>query len=76
MANKEAGLYTTVIDIEENWYHEHIDDIPKHILNLIKYAKKRSKQLGTNFELYERLQNLFYRRNQKKSKLMRLFTKE
>ena len=67
LANKEAGLYTTVIDIE---------DIPKHILNLIKYAKKRSKQLGTNFELYERLQNLFYRRNQKKSKLMRLFTKE
>ncbi len=57
-ANYDAGLYTTVIDIEENWYLKHKDNIPKHIFDLIEYARKRSKQLNTNFELYERIQNM------------------
>ena len=65
IANKDAGLYTTVLDIEENWYHEHEKNIPPHIFELINYAKKRSKQLHTNFELYERLQNIFYNKKQK-----------
>lgn len=67
IANKEAGLYTTVLDIEENWYHEHKDNMPKHILELVKYAQKRSKQLRTNFELYERLQNVYYNKPKKQS---------
>lgn len=57
-ANYDAGLYTTVLDIEENWYLANRGKIPKHIFKLIDYVKKRSKQLHTNFELYERLQNL------------------
>lgn len=57
-ANYDAGLYTTVLDIEEKWYLANRGNIPKHIFKLIDYAKKRSKQLNTNFELYERLQNL------------------
>ncbi len=57
-ANYDAGLYTTVLDIEENWYLANKDNIPPHIFDLIKYAQKRSKELNTNFELYERLQNL------------------
>lgn len=76
LANKEAGLYTTVIDIEENWYQEHIDNIPKKILDLINYAKKRSKQLHTNFELYERLQNLYYRKQQKPTLFKKLFARK
>ena len=60
LANKDAGLYTTVLDIEENWYLKNKDNIPKYIFDLVKYAKKRSKQLHTNFELYERLQNMYY----------------
>ncbi len=71
LANKDAGLYTTVLDIEENWYHEHKDNIPKHIFDLVKYAKKRSNDLHTNFELYERLQNVFY--NRKKNWIEKLF---
>ena len=58
-ANDEAGLYTTVLDIEENWHLENGDKIPAHIFDLIKYVEKRSKQLGTHFEMYERLQNMF-----------------
>ncbi len=57
-ANYDAGLYTTVLDIEENWYIKNRHNIPSHIFELINYAKKRSKELHTNFELYERLQNL------------------
>lgn len=57
-ANQEAGLSTTVLDIEENWYKEHKDNIPSHIIALVRYVKKRSKQLHTNFELYERVENL------------------
>ena len=30
----------------------------KHIIDIINHVKKRSKQLNTNFELYERVQNL------------------
>lgn len=57
-ANEKAGLYTTVLDLEENWYKQNRHNIPKHIYAIIDYAKKRSKQLKTNFELYERLQNV------------------
>ena len=57
-ANYDAGLYTTVLDIEENWYLDNKNNIPDHIYKLVDYAKKRAKQLNTNFELYERLENL------------------
>lgn len=57
-ANQEAGLETTVIDIEENWYKEHKDNIPDHIIRLIRYVRKRSEELNTNFEMYERIENI------------------
>jgi|GEM_PF-1078514 len=57
-ANYEAGLWTTSLDIEESWYFKHRYNIPKYILDLVNYVKKRSKQLNTNFEAYERLENL------------------
>jgi molybdenum cofactor biosynthesis enzyme MoaA len=57
-ANYNAGLYTTVLDLEENWYLRNRNNIPKHIFELIKYAEKRAKQLKSNFEIYERLQNV------------------
>jgi molybdenum cofactor biosynthesis enzyme MoaA len=57
-ANYNDGLYTTVLDIEENWYLQNKDNIPKHIFELIDYAKKRAKKMRTNFELYERLNNM------------------
>ena len=57
-ANYEAGIYTTVIDVEEGWYLENRGNVPKHIIDIIDHVKKRSKQLNTNFELYERVQNL------------------
>ncbi len=65
-ANYDAGLYTTVLDIEENWYLENKNNIPEYIYKLVDYAKKRAKQLNTNFELYERLQNLMDERKLKK----------
>lgn len=69
MANYNAGLYTTVLDIEENWYLSNKGNIPKHIFNLVKYAKKRAKQLNTNFELYERLLNMLEDEKKNKKKL-------
>ena len=68
-ANEKAGLYTTVLDLEENWYKANRNNIPPHIYKLIEYAKKRSKQLHTNFEIYERLQNVLKDRNKKKKLL-------
>lgn len=66
LANRNAGLYTTVLDIEENWYLQNKNNIPKHVIDLIKYVQKRSKQLNTNFEIYERAKNLID--DEKKSK--------
>ena len=57
-ANYDSGLFTTVLDLEENWYLEHKDNMPQYIFDLVKYAEKRSKDFNTNFELYERLQNV------------------
>ena len=65
-ANYDAGIYTTVIDIEESWYLTNRGKVPKYIIDLIKYVEKRSKQLNTNFELYERVQNLLNDVNMKK----------
>ena len=73
IANYNAGLYTTVLDIEENWYLKNKDNIPKHIFDLIKYAEKRAKQLKTNFELYERLQNMIDNEKNKKKSLLTIF---
>ena len=53
--NYNMGLWTTSLDLEESWYLKHQDNIPKYILDLINYVRKRSKQLNTNFEAYERL---------------------
>ncbi len=58
MENYNAGLYTAVIDIEENWYLKNKDNIPKHIYKLVDYVKKRAKKLNMNFEMYERLENV------------------
>ena len=68
-ANYDAGLYTTVLDIEESWYLQNRNSIPKHIIDIIKYAKKRAKQLKSNFEIYERLQNLLDDEKAKKKSL-------
>ena len=57
-ANYDAGLYTTVLDLEENWYLENRNNIPKHLYKLIDHAKKLAKKYNSNFELYERLQNM------------------
>lgn len=73
-ANYDAGLYTTVLDIEEGWYLENKDNIPQRIFDLVRYVKKRSKQLNTNFELYERLENMYKdEQERKKPFLKKLF---
>lgn len=57
-ANAEDGLSYTILDIEENWYNENFQNIPPNIFELLKYTKMRSNELGTHFELYERIEKL------------------
>ena len=75
-ANYDLGLFTTVLDLEENWYLEHKDNIPKHIFDLVKYAEKRSKDFNTNFELYERLQNVMADYKEKNKTLLQKILKK
>ena len=75
-ANRDAGLYTTVLDIEENYYLEHKDNIPYHIFELVEYARKLSKKYRTNFELYERLQNVYNNYKVKKNPLLALIKRK
>lgn len=72
-ANEEEGLKTTVLDLEENWYKENKDNISKHIYDLVEYAKKRSTELHTNFELYERLESMI--KEKKPNLFEKLFNK-
>lgn len=67
-ANYDAGIYTTVLDVEEGWYLKNRGNVPSNIIDLINYVKKRSKELNTNFELYERVQNLLNDEMTKKKK--------
>ena len=60
IANKEDGLSYTILDIEENWYNKNKNDIPQYVYDLLKYTKQRSCELGTYFELYERIEKLLY----------------
>lgn len=58
LENKNAGLSYTILDIEEDWYRKNKNNIPKYIFDLLKYAKERSVELNTHFELYERIKEL------------------
>ncbi len=58
LANLEAGLNYTILDIEENWFLKNKKNIDLHIIDLLKYVKHRSIELGTHFELYERIEHL------------------
>lgn len=54
----EAGIYTSIIDLEENWFKEHETDLPQSIFDFIHEIKKLSDKYGTHFELYERVANM------------------
>ncbi len=56
--NEKANVHRTIIDLEENWYKANKYNVPEHIFELVEYIKRRSKELNTNFEMYERLENL------------------
>ena len=58
IANKDAGLSYTILDIEEDWYRENRNNIPEYIKDLLKYAYNRSVELNTHFELYERIKGI------------------
>ncbi len=58
IANKDDNLSFTILDIEENWFNLNKNNIPQHIYDLLSYVKNRSRELKTNFELYERINNL------------------
>lgn len=58
LANKDDGLSYTILDLEENWYNINKNNIPNNIFELLNYAKKRSEELDTHFELYERIEKL------------------
>lgn len=57
-ADVEAGVHTTVIDLEENWFKEHEQDLPQSIFDFIHKIKQLSEKYGTHFELYERVDNM------------------
>jgi len=57
-ADVEAGVHTTVIDLEENWFKEHEHDLPQSIFDFIYEIKKLSDKYGTYLEMYERLANM------------------
>ena len=57
-ADVEAGIKTTVIDLEENWFKEHEYNLPDSIFDFIYKIKLLSEKYGTHFELYERVSDM------------------
>ena len=58
MADVEAGIRTTIIDLEENWFKAHEQDLPQSIFDFVYEIKKLSDKYGTHFEMYERVENM------------------
>ena len=57
-ADVEAGVHTSIIDLEENWFKAHESDLPQSIFDFIYKIKMLSTKYGTHFELYERVANM------------------
>lgn len=57
-ADVEAGIHTTIIDLEENWFKAHEQDLPQSIFDFVYEIKKLSDKYGTHFEMYERVENM------------------
>ena len=57
-ADVEAGISTTVIDLEENWFKEHENNLPQSIFDFIYKIKLLSDKYGTHLEFYERVANM------------------
>ncbi|MBQ2644497.1 radical SAM protein [bacterium] len=57
-ADVESGVHTTIIDLEENWFKAHEDNLPQSIFDFIYKIKLLSDKYHTHFELYERLENM------------------
>ncbi len=46
------GVQKVIMDVETNWYLSHRNNIPQKIQDLIKYFKKRTKELGLLTDFY------------------------
>lgn len=57
-ADVEAGVNTSIIDIEENWFKAHEDNLPQSIFDFIHLIQDLTQKYGTHFELYERVANM------------------
>ena len=57
-ADVEAGVHTSIIDLEENWLKANEYDLPQSIFDFIHKIKQISEKYGTHFELYERVANM------------------
>ena len=57
-ADVEAGVHTSIIDLEENWFKANEYDLPQSIFDFIHKIKQISEKYGTHFELYERVANM------------------
>jgi len=57
-ADVDAGICTSVIDLEENWFKEHENNIPQSLFDFIHKIKLLTEKYGTHFELYERVSNM------------------
>lgn len=57
-ADVESGIRTTIIDLEENWFKAHEQDLPQSIFDFVYEIKKLSDKYGTHFEMYERVENM------------------
>ena len=57
-ADVDAGIETTVIDLEENWFKAHEYNLPQSIFDFIYKIKLLSDKYGTHLEFYERISNM------------------
>lgn len=50
----DFGVKHVAFDVEMAWYLEHANDIPEHVMSLVKYTLNKIEEYGLNVELIDR----------------------
>ena len=65
---KENGINFVYQEIESSYFYARRSDMPDYIFSLFDYTRRKARELGLKYELYERAQHMMKYENEKEVK--------
>ncbi len=60
--NKQLDIPTISMDIEIAWFKQNHENMPEHIINLLKFSKKQAKKMNLDLTFFDRA-SMVYKKN-------------